>query len=50
MKMFEIVKGWANTKAGEFPKEWTEDDEYTYRMMFGESLMVLPDEVEEEED
>lgn len=46
MKLFEIVKGWANTAAGEFPDEWTEDDEYAYRMLFGESLMALPEELD----
>lgn len=45
----DLIKSWGNLKAGEFAQEWTEDDELTYRELFGESLMVLPDEVEEEE-
>ena len=47
-KQLKTIKSWGNLKAGEFGKDWTEDDELTYRELFGESLMVLPDEVEEE--
>lgn len=45
----KTIKSWGNLKAGEFGQDWTEDDELTYRELFGESLMVLPDEVEEVE-
>lgn len=45
-KALEVIKGWANLKASEYPQEWTEDDELQYRSMFGESLMVLPEEKE----
>ncbi|EOS7964853.1 hypothetical protein ACNZ61_002793 [Enterococcus hirae] len=30
--------------------EWTEDDELLYRSLFGDSLMVLPDEVEQDDE
>lgn len=43
-KALEVIKGWANLKASEYPQEWSEDDELQYRSMFGESLTVLPDE------
>ncbi|MGG5373400.1 hypothetical protein [Enterococcus avium] len=43
-KALEVIKGWANLKASEYPLEWSEDDELQYRSMFGESLTVLPDE------
>lgn len=45
----KTIKSWGNLAAGEFGQEWTEDDELTYRELFGESLTVLPDEVEEAE-
>jgi len=45
----KTIKSWGNLAAGEFGQEWTEDDESAYRELFGESLIVLPDEVEEEE-
>lgn len=48
-KQLNIIKSWGKLAAGEFGQEWTEDDESTYRELFGESLIVLPDEVEEEE-
>lgn len=44
-KALEVIKGWANLKASEYPQEWSEDDELQYRSMFGESLTVLPDEI-----
>lgn len=43
-KALQIIKGWANLKASEYPQEWSEDDELQYRSMFGESLMLLPEE------
>ena len=49
-KQLEIIKSWANLKAGEFAQEWTEDDELIYRSLFGESLMALPDEVEQDDE
>jgi len=45
----KTIKSWGNLKAGVFGQDWTEDDELTYREFFGESLMVMLNEVEEEE-
>lgn len=47
-KQLEIIKSWANLKAREFTQKWTEDDELIYRSLFGESLMDLPDEFDQE--
>lgn len=49
-KQLKIIKSWGNLKAGEFGQEWTEDDELTYRKLFGEPLTVLPDDIEQEEE
>lgn len=49
-KQLKTIKAWAHVKASEFPQEWTEDDELDYRSLFGKSLMVLPEEVEQEEE
>lgn len=40
------VRNWANTFADQFPEQWAEHDEYAYRMLFGESLMALPEELD----
>ncbi|MEB8400970.1 hypothetical protein NGG61_13665 [Enterococcus casseliflavus] len=42
----KTIKSWGNLAAGEFGQEWTEDDELTYRELFGESLMALPEELD----
>ena len=47
-KQLEIIKSWANLKSREFAQKWTEDDELIYRSLFGESLMALPDEFDQE--
>lgn len=43
-QQLNIIKSWGNLAAGEFGQEWTEDDELTYRELFGESLTVLSGE------
>lgn len=42
---FKIIKSWGYLKAGELGHGWTEDDELTFRQVFGQTLMLLPDEV-----
>lgn len=42
---FKIIKSWGYFKAGELGQDWTEDDELTFRQVFGQTLMLLPDEV-----
>ena len=42
----KIIKEWGSLKATEFPQEWTENDELTYRALFGEELTMLLCELE----
>lgn len=42
---FKIIKSWGYLKAGELGQGWTEDDELTFRQVFGQTLTLLPDEL-----
>lgn len=42
---FKIIKSWGYLKAGELGQDWTEDDELTFRQVFGQTLTLLPDEL-----
>ncbi|MEB8416426.1 hypothetical protein NGG16_03120 [Enterococcus casseliflavus] len=40
----KTIESWAILKAEKFSQEWTEDDELIYRHIFGDSLMLFPEE------
>ena len=40
----KTIESWAILKFEKFSQEWTEDDELIYRHIFGDSLMLFPEE------
>ncbi|OUZ34505.1 hypothetical protein A5885_002236 [Enterococcus sp. 8E11_MSG4843] len=43
-KQLKIVQSWGKIKSRAFAQTWTDDDEQTYRQLFGTSLRPLEGE------